>query len=307
MNSIIFTSFAFLCAAFTNLAFRKNSEKDPTSTSSGYLFLFYLFSFVTALVLSMEVVEIRFNLLSFLFGAVVGVLNVLLMYLTSKALNSGPAGLTFAFQNASAIFPALVLYAILGTNYGFSCTSFQLIGMSLVVFGLILGTKGTSQQKSTTKVTWKWLKYAVLCFSVQIMALTIMQGRCVFFEGAPFHGAFAFLAHPDVEDIWFMPGMFGTALCIQSVVFFREKRVLSRAEIKYGIIGGIANCGSTCLLLLATNYAHMPSEKAILFPLFAIGTIVLCNLWANRLYQEKFNYTSCAICSLGILVGSISL
>lgn len=304
MNSLGFSGLAAICAASSNLAFRK-STSNSINSSIGYLFLFYLFSFLTALGFSPEILDVRFNPVPLFLGSVVGVLNVLLMDLTARALSSGPAGLTFAFQNAAAIFPAFVLYLFLSSDYGYSYHVFQVVGMMLVLWGLFWGAKNSSSSSLRNQVSMKWLKYVLLCFAVQILALTIMQGRSILFESFSFEGTISNWVHPDVEDVWFMPGMFGAALCIQSLLFFKEKRWLSRSEIKYGLVGGIANCGSTCMLLLATTHAMTAIEKGLLFPLFAIATIILCNLWASKLYHEKFNYISSGVCSAGIIISAL--
>ena len=43
------------------------------------------------------------------------------------------------------------------------------------------------------------------------------------------------------------------------------------------------------MLLLATKSA-LSFEKGILFPCFAVSAMILCNIWACKLYHEKFNY-----------------
>ena len=43
-----------------------------------------------------------------------------MMLLTTRALQNGPAGLTFAFQNPSAVFPGMILFILFGIRYGLS-------------------------------------------------------------------------------------------------------------------------------------------------------------------------------------------
>ena len=207
---------------------------------------------------------------------------------------------TFAFQNTSAVFPGMILFILFGVEYGFANSYTQFLGIILVILGLFLGAKNQSNHPST-KVTL-WFKYALGCLLVQVLALTLLQVRCVFCSHAENVESFSFVSQ---EDASFLLGQFGSAFCIQFLYFFTQKKTLPKQSIVYGTLGGSANFFSTCLLLLATQWA-LPFEKAILFPIFAVGTIVLSNIWANRLYGEKFNFASNATCGGGILLGLLT-
>lgn len=74
----------------------------------------------------------------------------------------------------------------------------------------------------------------------------------------------------------------------------------------YGSLSGIANASSTYLLLMATKWA-LPIEKGLIFPLFAVSVIVLCNFWGYKLYQERLDVRTIVLFSLGILIASIAL
>lgn len=142
MTGLIFSFLAASCATASNLAFRKNAlNSNSQSTPSGYLVLFYSISFILSLICFEQIWVIKVNYTLLAIGGVVGLLNVILMFLTSKALKLGPSGLTFAFQNASAIFPGIVLFFIFGNSYGYSCSYLQMGGMALVLIGLFLGAK----------------------------------------------------------------------------------------------------------------------------------------------------------------------
>lgn len=214
------------------------------------------------------------------------------MSLTARALTRGPAGLTFAFQNASAVFPGLLLFAIFGQEGGFSSSYYQIAGIILVLCGLFIGVKKNSSTEAPTSL--RWLKYALACFIVQILALSCIQGRCLLLDPN--------CVEHFSKDAWFMPGLFGTALLFQVILFIRERRGIQKNELIYGSGGGLANFLSTGLLLLATKLA-LPFEKGILFPCFSVSTIILCNAWANRLYKETFNVKANSLCTLGILIG----
>lgn len=274
MNALILSLIASGCAALSSLFFRKNATLSFSENSCGYLLLFYFSSFL----LSFVYTDTWSGNISFIMlgtGAIVGLLNSGLMLLTFRALKLGPAGLTYAFQNASAIFPGIILFLFLGTNFGFSCSYLQFIGMGLVLLGLFLGARQERTQTSS-----KWFKYAITCFLVQMFALTLIQARCILFDCKEIFSNLS-----EVDDVWFMPGQFGASFVLISFIFMRENKRLNKNEMLYGFMGGIANFLSTCLLLIATKIA-LPLEKGILFPCFAVSTMILCNIWANRLYKE---------------------
>lgn len=307
MNALFFSILASACASSSNLFFRKSSAQSVNESSAGYLLFFYFGSFMLSFVLNPFIFSDSLNLLMFGFGMGVGVLNMGLMYLTSRALKTGPAGLTFAFQNTSAVFPGIILYLIFGAEYGFTYSFTQMLGVLLVVYGLFIGARCKSINKTsetpTSSFKSSWIKYALACLGVQILALTLIQLRCIFFEypGESLSHSFSLASR---EDVSFLIGQFGTAFLIQFICFVSQGITWPQKAAFYGSLGGVSNFLSTALLLLATKWA-LPFEQGILFPCFAVGTIILSNLWANRLYQEKFNILSNVICACGILMSLV--
>lgn len=278
MNIILFSLIAASFAAFTNYIFRKSAEN-----TSCYLLFYYVFALIAAFTLHSELLTLPFSPIPFVVGGAVGTLNVLLMQILSKALKNGPSGLTFAFQNASAVFPGMILFLFFQQELNLTFSSFQLVGMGLVLAGLFLATRGSSSNNFSL---FKWLQFAIGAFVIQILALMLIQARGLFFE--------------EHLDIWFMPGQFFFSLLVQTFIFFSQKSTIEKKTICYGMMGGLSNFASTGILLLATKIA-LPYEKVILFPAFSVGTIILSNLWANRLYQERFHFTANSTCALGIL------
>lgn len=295
MNGLTFTFLASTFAALANFFFRKSSSESKASeTSNLYLLIYFFFSFVISIFIYREIHMATPSWIMIGVGALVGILNVILMRVTSKALSSGPAGLTFAFQNASAIFPGIFLFFTFGVAYGFTCSITQVIGLLLVLFGLYWGCRNEGK----TGINMTWLKYAIACFTVQILALFLMQARCVLFdcESIPIQ---------QEDDIWFMPAQFAAATLLQGFACLKELNKLNKKIFIYGACGGFANGGSTCLLLLATKWA-LPYEKTILFPSFSVATIILCNLWACKLYNERFNTVTNATCAIGIVISALA-
>jgi hypothetical protein len=305
MNAIMIVLVAATFTALSSLSFRRYLDSSQTASNpTGYLVVFYLLSFILSFFIFPDIwwSEVSYTMIGI--GMVTGILNSSLMFYTSKALKHGPAGMTYAFQNASAIFPGIILFMILGSDFGFSCSLLQLAGMALVLVGLFIGAKGQAEGGEASNISGRWLKYAVICFLIQILALTCIQARAVLFnlQGDNF---FSHLNITEAHDIWFMPAFFAMSSITQLTLYFRENKKLQKPEFMYGSLGGIANFSSTCLLLIATKWAS-PFEKGILFPCFAVAAMILCNLWATKLYQEKFNFKTNLLCSFGIFLAVAS-
>ncbi|HEY4832999.1 MAG TPA: hypothetical protein VIH61_10620, partial [Waddliaceae bacterium] len=186
-------------------------------------------------------------------------------------------------------------------KFGFDITYQQIGGMLLVVFGLLLASK--NQSGRNVKVTKEWIKYAIACFFLQVLILTIFKWRSLF-TCEESH----FLLPKGMtikDDLWFMPGFFGMATFAQFFLFVKGRKKLYFEEAFLGFLGGIANASSTFLLLVGAQLAVTPMENAIFFPLFAIATILLCNLWGKILYGEEFNLLANFLCCVGILIGSL--
>lgn len=293
---------AACCASLSNLFFRMNADNRPSTHSPAcFLVFYYLSSFIISLVAYPPMWAVGVNVPILIIGSIVGILNSTLMSLIFQALKRGPAGLTFAFQNAGAIFPGLIMFLLLGSDFGFSCSLTQLFGMILVLAGLFLDAKKKSADQH--KPSSKWFSYALAALAIQIVALCCIQGRCLLFGRDGTGGFLGDFTLTEADDAWFMPGQFGASFLMQLFVFFQKKPSFQKKELYYGIGGGIGNFGSTWLLLLATQFAT-PFQEGIIFPCFAVTSMVLCNIWSNKLYQEPLVLKTNALCALGIFVAS---
>ncbi len=303
MNSLLICFLGACSASLANLFFRKSADLSNTSSSQYFLLFFYLISLAVSLILYFLNGPVSFEPAMFAAGCLVGALNMSMMWFTAKALMIGPAGLTFTFQNASGVFPGLLLFSLFGSVYGFEITIIQLIGMGMIICGLYLGSSGSQQNKTAqAAVSLRWLKYALGCFLVQTAALTLIHWRCLLFAvGIPDH-----LLIPctldESSDAWFLPGQFGMACLLQlAVMRWQGYHICSRSEMTYGCLGGLANAATSLCLMAATKLA-LPYEKGLIFPCFAAGVMILCNLWANRLYGERFNMPANCCCTAGIFL-----
>ena len=270
-------------------------------STNAYLFCFYFSSFIVSLFVSVELYTVAWNPVMISIGSCVGMLSVLLMIVTAKAIRSGPVGVTFAFQNASAVFPVLLLFLVFGQDFGFMLTTAQIVGMGLIILGLFLAA--VRKNNDNKRASIKWLQYVIACFLVQMVILTIFHWRCLLFKTEyPSHMLIP-CTFPEAEDVWFMPSFFGMASLFQGILLCTKKKIPEAREIMYGLLGGIANSGSTTLLLLATKWA-LPLEKGLLFPCFAVSVILLSNLWERLLYKAYVDVRTIILCSAGVILGS---
>lgn len=298
--SLLIVLGAAILAAISNFFLRKNQENKGSSL--GYLVHFYLFSLLICFFLAPRLFSTSWSPVLTTMGGIAGALNVLMMILTARALLTGPPGLTFAFQNAGAIFPSFFLFFLFGPTFDFYLSSYHLIGVLALLIGLYLGARTKNNAFAPFK---KWILYASSTFFIQGIILSIFQWRCLLFSiPSKEHPFIPWSCLPE-EDVWFIPGFFIVATLLMSLLFiFKERRFFRATEFFYGMLGGVFNGATTFLLLLATNYA-VAAQKAILFPFFAVGVIFFCSVWGKALYQEKVNWFAIALCIFGVFFSLI--
>lgn len=300
MWSFLLAFLASLAASMSCLALSKTVHRG--ASVGGYLSIYFLISFlVSALLNGIFTTQVPLNGSIAVIGLLTGIFVIIMMIMMGKALQEGPSGLTFAFQNSGAILPAILLALIFKSPFGFILTPGNLLGMALVVGGLLFAAKGGL--KGT--LSKKWVFFAFFTFFLQATILTIYQWRCLLLDAAlPSHIFIPFTCS-EADDIWFMPSMFLSATTLQLIFFyFKERRWLTKVELFGGAMGGVANGLSTFFLLKAT-WVATGLGKAMLFPLFTVLVILLCNVSGKFFYKEKINWGANACCALGILVGML--
>lgn len=298
MLTIILIFIASSFASLANFFIRKNLELK--GSTKGYFISAYACSLTISIIFNPQIVSTAFSPAMLLTGSVAGCLIVTLMGLTALTLTKGPAGLTFAFQTSGSVFPIMILFLLFGSAFGFFLNLWILIGLALVIIGLFWAAKPSGEDHHFKK---GWLRYALSIFILHALLLALIQWRCLFFTDVPFSPLIPFHCKAS-QDVWFMPGMFGMALVLQSLITIGSGHWPTFKELKYGLLGGISNGTSTYFLLLATTLASS-LEKGILFPTFTVGIMMICNLWSSIFYSEKVNWRANFICSIGILIASI--
>lgn len=292
--------FAAVFVAMQNLFFRRSI--DGGGTSKAYLMVQLFLTFLVAILLNpVRTGHFEWNLPLALFGFCGGIILAAFMAMMGKALESGPPGLTFAVINASSVMPIILMVTLFGTGFGFVYTKYNGIGSILVVAGLLWAAKNAVKEKKS----FTWAIYALLAFSLHTLFLAFMQWRALFLNHPGKKALFLSLSEVQASSEWFMPMIFLAAALVQGYVFFTtEKRKPLPSEMLYGVLGGVANGLGTFLMIWSTEVANSV-EQAMIFPIFSVSVILLCNIWGQRLYKERINWAANAFCILGLIIGTL--
>ncbi|MBS0624147.1 MAG: hypothetical protein JSS62_05945 [Verrucomicrobia bacterium] len=295
---LIFVLIAALLAALSNLLLR--ISVGVGGSSKGYLAIQVMVSCLVMILLNpIRMQDFSIYVPAVALGCVGGFILGVFFWGLGKTLEKGPAGLSIAVLNASSIMPALVLAVCFGEAFGHVLTRFHGMGFILVTVG-IFWAGWTSEYNPHKR---QWAIFALLMFACHALYLIFLQWWAMVLNPElsltkllPFH-----INTTHIQ--WFMPAIFFVAGLFQWIVFIKqEKRFPVRHELMYGLIGGVATGICSYFLILAPQISA-PWENALLFPVFTVGVLVFCNLWAVRLYKEKVNWKACSLCIVGLLLG----
>jgi hypothetical protein len=225
-----------------------------------------------------------------------------LMWGLGNTLEKGPPGLSFAILNTSSVMPAIALALFFGLSYGHPYTLANGVGSFLVAIGLFWA--GWTSEKNPNKGVW--ISFATFIFIAHLLFLVFLQWWAMILKpDLPRSALIPFHLSP-VHIQWFMPAIFFVGALFQWLVFFvRRHRFPKGTEITYGILGGITNGACTFFLILAPQVATA-WQNAMIFPIFSVGIILICNAWAQILYKEKVNWWANLLCLTGLLVGTVA-
>ncbi len=297
---ILFSLLAAFFAATSNLCMRKSI--DYGGTTRAFLMIQLSVAFLVATLMN-PVRSLQFSL-SFpmlVFALVTGLAFGIMMFSLGKSLEKGPSGLSFSILNASTVVPGIAMAFLFGPLLGFEYHLYHAVGSIFVLIGLFWGGWGFSGFLDKRK----WLFFIVLTFFLHIFFLLAMQWRALMMNASEMLSFFRIMKAEEAKSLWFLPLIYFSASFFQLFLFlFYEKRKLLSIEWGYGFFGGVANCACTFFLILATEVASS-LENAMIFPLFSVAIIFLCNSWGKILYQEKVNWRASQMCMFGVIVGCV--
>jgi hypothetical protein len=197
--------------------------------------------------------------------------------------------------------PAVVMASLFGAAFGYIYTPWHAIGSILVLSGLFWAGRGLGGLQDKRA----WLLFATLAFTCHLVFLIVMQWRALLLNWPKPEDLGAIFSPQQMASQWFMPCIYIAAALVQTFVYLAtEKRMPKKIEGIYGFVGGAANSMSTFFLIWATEIASS-LENIVIFPIFSVAIIVICNFWGQKLYQERVNWKACQVCAFGLLIGTI--
>lgn len=235
------------------------------------------------------------------FGILVGMIFGYMLYFLGQALEKGPAGLTIAGLNSSNVLPSIFMCLIFGTKFGFSYNVFHALGSLLVMMGIFWASFDLEEHFDKKS----WGSKAFLAIFLHVFFLLFMQWRALMINLPDAVGYLRLFSREVAKNPWFTPAMYISAALVHTAIFFRsEKRAPSLSEYKMGMVGGIFNALYAFFLIWSSEKATT-FEHAMLFPMFSVFTILLCNLWGKWIYQESIHWKACHLSLLGLVLGTV--
>lgn len=276
---------------------------DAGGSSKAYLVVQLTFSFLVMILLNpVRTGDYGWNGAAVGIGLIGGVVFGILMWGLGKTLEKGPPGLSFAILNTSTVVPAIFLALFFGTAFGHSYTLYNGLGSALVVVGLLWA--GWTSRENPNKAAW--IFYASIILVAHTLFLVFLQWWAMILKtGLPSSILIPF--HMEAKDLqWFMPAVVFVGALMQWVIYIvKRHRFPKGAEIYYGILGGVTNGACTFFLILAPQVAT-PLENAMIFPIFSVSIILICNTWAQVIYKEAVNWWANGLCVGGLIVGTVA-
>ncbi|MBI3508042.1 MAG: hypothetical protein HY069_00145 [Chlamydiia bacterium] len=288
--AILFVILAGLFVALSNLCMRKSV--DGGGTTKGFLVFqmalgFLVNFFIGPVALSEYAPPIEVLAL----GAVTGIVLATMLFCLGRAVENGPPGFTFSIIASATVMPGILMALFFGAEQGYPYTAWHAVGSLVVLAGLFWGGKGMEGLKD--KKRWILFSFGMFCLHAVLLSLFQWRSLLIAQRGAIF------------QNSWFVPAMFLVACVIELAIFLSsEKRRPQAMEMAYGALGGTANAACTYFIVKAAEVA-LPLENAIIFPIYSVISIILSNLWSQRLYQEKINWKACQVCAIGLLVAMV--
>jgi hypothetical protein len=176
------------------------------------------------------------------------------------------------------------------------------IGSLLVVAGLVWA--GWTSVPNLNKGAW--VLCATFIFVVHTFFLVFLQWWAMLLNPVLPNSVLLPFDLSTAPIQWFMPAIFFAGTLIQWIFYLTEHHRLPKgAELSYGAMGGIANGACTFFLIFATRIAH-PWENAMIFPIFSVGIILICNSWSQILYKETINWRANFLALTGLIIGTVA-
>lgn len=297
---ILFAFVAALFAGISNFCMRRSI--DAGGSSKAFLVVQLSFAFIAMILLNpVRTGTYGWNAEVIFLGLLGGILLGILMWGVGRTLENGPPGLSFAVLNTSSVMPGVILALMFGSVFGHNYTVWNGMGSLLVVLGLFWA--GWTSSYNPNKLIWAM--FAMLIFCIHTVFLVFLQWWAMLINTKmptspwlPFH-------IDPINIQWFMPAILFVGAFIQWGIYWRAKQPFPKKKvIVYGLFGGIGNGACTFFLILAPQVCKA-WENPMIFPIFSVSIVLICNVWAQRLYKEKVNWMANFVCLGGLLIGTL--
>ncbi len=291
---------AILCALH-NLFMRRSV--DSGGTTKAFLVFVEGFSILVAVLLGpIKTGNYEWSHSIGMIGIIAGVFLGIMMWALGRAMEQGPPGLTVAYLNSSAVVPAVIMVMLFGGAFGHSYQWWNGMGSMLVVGGLFWAVWQATQNHKNKSF---WIMFASVAFACHVMFLVILQWRAMLINPNMPGSRLLPFRIDAAQSEWFMPMIFVAATIFLVYQFVKdEARLPKKQEIAYGFYGGVCNGACTYFLIKAAQIAT-PWENAMVFPIFAVSLIMLCNTWGKVLYKENVHWKAMGLCLFGLFVGTM--
>jgi hypothetical protein len=287
--------------AMSNLCMR-HSVADGKTAPSFFIFQLFFTCLVTILLYPIRTECYTCNLPIIVFGIAAGLFLGSMKWMLGKALQTGPAGLTFAAVNAAAVIPAIVITLTAGSVLNLQLNQVDYAGYLLVLLGLFWAGWDRSSQAGSLE----WIAFAFFAFSAHLFFLLVTQYRTLI--AGNYFATLDSRWMPSPENMasdWFVPIVFAAACLMHTLIYsYSEKKLPSPKEAAWGTLAGLLNGLCAFLYIYALEIASL-HETTYIFAVFSIALIIFCNLWGQRIYRENINWKANAICLAGIWIVSL--
>jgi hypothetical protein len=200
--------------------------------------------------------------------------------------------------------PALIMALMFGEDFGHTYNFWNGLGALFVIVGLVwMGWNSANGQRKPD-----WLFWIIAGLIVHISLLTFFQWKALLVKmDLPPSPFLPFQCDPECSNCFTLFMYLSAALMQYFLPHLKSSWRPSWYEMGvYGVLGGVINGLAGVFTLLATETASTEMQKALLFPLYCVTLITLCNIWSRMLYQEKINWPANTVCYAGILISAVA-
>lgn len=236
--------------------------------------------------------KLEFNSAVLPYSIIFAICFALSFLTTFMAIKTGPLSITLLVTTYSLIVPTFYGMIFLGDKIGaLAYIGIVLIMVSLLLVNIQKRSKADDVDKSTPKITLKWVLWLVSAFFVNGFNSVIQKEQQLKFDGA-------------YKSEFMIVGLFiaATVLFICAFLFGNARtEFLHKFKecVKYGIFGGVANGAMNLGVLILTGLI----PTAILFPSISGGGVIAGFVISRFLYKEKLSPVQIA----GYVIGTVSV